>query len=41
MPGGWVCSASFKGALGTTDVSRVAAGQRPLCTLFSKDQRAF
>jgi hypothetical protein len=41
MPGGWVCSASFKGALGPTDVSRVAAGQRSVAKLFSKDQRAF
>jgi hypothetical protein len=41
MPGGWVCSASFKGALGTTDVSRVAAGERPARKLFSKEQRAF
>jgi hypothetical protein len=41
MPGGWVCSASFKGALGKTDVSRVAAGQRSVRKLFSKDQRAF
>ena len=41
MPGGWVCSASFKGSLGTTDVRRVAAGQRPVRKLFSKDQRGF
>jgi hypothetical protein len=41
MPGGWVCSASFKGALGTTDVARVAAGERPIRKLFSKGQRTF
>jgi hypothetical protein len=41
MPGGWVCSASLKGALGTTDVKRVAAGDRPIRKLFSKEQRAF
>jgi hypothetical protein len=41
MPGGWVCSASFKGALGTTDVTRVAGGERPIRKLFSKGQRAF
>ena len=41
MPGGWVCSASFKGALGTTDVHRVAAGGRSIRKLFSKGQRAF
>jgi hypothetical protein len=28
MPGGWVCSGSLKNALGTTDVKRVAAGDR-------------
>jgi hypothetical protein len=41
MPGGWVCSASFKGALGTTDVTRVASGDRSIRKLFSKEQRAF
>jgi hypothetical protein len=41
MPGGWVCSGSLKGALGTTDVNRVAAGRRSIRKLFSKDQRAF
>lgn len=41
MPGGWVCSGSLKGALGTTDVNRVAAGDRPVRKLFSKEQRAF
>jgi hypothetical protein len=41
MPGGYVCSASLKGALGTTDVKRVAAGGRAISKLFSKEQRAF
>ena len=41
MPGGWVCSGSFKGALGTSDVTQVAAGERPIRKLFSKEQRAF
>jgi len=41
MPGGWVCSASFKGALGTRDVAKVATGKRSVRKLFSKDQRAF
>jgi hypothetical protein len=41
MPGGWVCSASFKGALGATDVASVTTGQRSVRKLFSKDQRAF
>jgi hypothetical protein len=41
LPGGWVCSASFKGSLGTTDVTSVATGQRSIRKLFSKQQRAF
>jgi hypothetical protein len=41
MPGGYVCSASMKGALGTTDVKRVAAGDRPIRKLYSREQRAF
>jgi hypothetical protein len=41
MPGGWVCSASFKGTLGQSDVSQAVAGQRPIRKLFSKQQRAF
>jgi hypothetical protein len=41
MPGGWVCSGSLKGALGTTDVVRVARGGRAIRKLFSKAQRAF
>src|SRR5262245_5187632 len=41
MPGGWVCSASCKGSLGTTGVVSVASGGRPIRKLFSKGQRAF
>jgi hypothetical protein len=41
MPGGYVCSASLKGALGTTDVKEVASGTRAIRKLFSKEQRAF
>jgi hypothetical protein len=41
MPGGFVCSASMKGVLGTTDVKEVAAGRRAIRKLYSKEQRAF
>ena len=41
MPGGFVCSGSFKGKLGTTDVKDVLGGVRPVRKLFTKDQRAF
>jgi hypothetical protein len=42
MPGGYVCSASFKGALGPGDaVKQVAAGNRAIRKLYSKAQRAF
>jgi hypothetical protein len=41
MPGGYVCSASFKGALDTPQVKQVAAGERAARKLFSKPQRAF
>ena len=41
MPGGYVCSASFKGALETPQVKQVAAGERAVRKLFSKPQRAF
>jgi hypothetical protein len=41
MPGGYVCSASLKAALGTGGaVKATVAGERPLRKLFSKDQRA-
>ncbi|HEX5880072.1 MAG TPA: adenylate cyclase [Actinomycetota bacterium] len=42
MPGGYVCSASFKGSLGPGDaVKQVAAGDRAIRKLYSKGQRAF
>jgi len=41
MPGGYVCSASFKGALASPQVRQVAAGERPIRKLYSKEQRAF
>jgi len=42
MPGGYVCSASFKGALGPGNaVRQVAAGDRAIRKLYSKEQRAF
>jgi hypothetical protein len=41
MPGGYVCSASMKTSLGTTEVKQVAEGKRPLRKLFSKEQRKF
>ena len=40
MPGGFVCSASMKGAPDTA-VQDVTAGSAPLRKLFSKEQRAF
>ena len=39
MPGGFVCSGSFKGE--TRGVKEAAAGERPLSKLFSGEQRAF
>jgi hypothetical protein len=41
MPGGFVCSGSYKGTLGQHDVKEVLMGQRPVRKLFSKQQRAF
>ncbi len=42
MPGGFVCSGSLKGTLGTTEVREAAVlGTRRISTLFSKEQRAF
>lgn len=41
MPGGFVCSASFKGATTAAEVREVVKGDRPPRRLFSKDQRAF
>jgi hypothetical protein len=41
MPGGFVCSASFKGVCTGKEVLEVTAGDMPLSSLFSKGQRAF
>jgi len=41
VPGGFVCSGSFKGRTSGSDVRDVANGQKPLRKLFSKQQRAF
>src|SRR5512137_1758479 len=41
MPGGFVCSASFKGVCSGKEVLDVTAGTMPLRKLFSKEQRAF
>jgi hypothetical protein len=41
MPGGFVCSASFKGTCSGKEVLDVTAGTMPLRKLFSKEQRAF
>ena len=41
MPGGFVCSGSYKGKLGRSDVRPVLFGERPIRKLFSKSQRAF
>jgi hypothetical protein len=41
MPGGFVCSASFKGLCGGQEVLDVSAGTLALRKIFSKEQRAF
>jgi hypothetical protein len=41
MPGGFVCSGSYKAALRPGRVREVLSGQRPIRKLFSKGQRAF
>jgi hypothetical protein len=41
MPGGYVCSGSYKGQLKAGPVKEVLAGVRPIHKLFSKQQRAF
>ena len=41
LPGGFVCSGSFKGQLKTDRVKQVLVGERPISKLFSKAQRAF
>jgi hypothetical protein len=41
VPGGFVCSASFKGTCTGKEVLDMTAGKMPLGALFSKEQRAF
>lgn len=41
MPGGFVCSASYKGVCPTKQARDVTAGVAPVSSLFSKEQRAF
>jgi hypothetical protein len=41
MPGGYICSASMKGSPAADGVKAVAAGDRPIHKLFSKQQQAF
>ncbi len=41
MPGGYVCSGSFKVKLGNEAVRNVLLGERPIRKLFTKRQRAF
>jgi hypothetical protein len=41
MPGGYVCSASFKGSVDNTTIKEAVLGEKGLRKLFSKRQRAF
>jgi hypothetical protein len=41
MPGGFVCSASFKGVADNAEILEAVAGRRAIRKLFSKEQRAF
>ena len=41
LPGGFVCSASFKGRCTAQEVLEAVRGDQPLRSLFSKEQRAF
>ncbi len=41
VPGGFVCSASFKGRTTGEDIAAAVTGQIPLRKIFSKEQRAF
>jgi hypothetical protein len=41
MPGGFVCSGSYKATLRPGRVREVLGGQRPIRKLFTKEQRAF
>jgi hypothetical protein len=41
LPGGFVCSASFKGRSSGEEILRAVAGEMPLRKVFSAEQRAF
>jgi hypothetical protein len=41
MPGGYVCSASFKGVADNAAIREVGFGRAPISKLFSKEQRGF
>jgi hypothetical protein len=41
MPGGFICSASYKGVATGQEVLDVTAGTMPIRSLFSREQRAF
>jgi hypothetical protein len=41
MPGGFVCSASFKGTADADKTKRVSLGKAPIRKVFNKEQRAF
>lgn len=41
LPGGYVCSGSFKAKLGDGYVKPAVAGERPISSLFDEPQRAF
>ena len=41
MPGGYVCSASFKGSADNAAIREVGFGRAPIGKLFSKEQRSF
>jgi hypothetical protein len=41
MPGGYVCSGTLKEAVGNRDVRQVVTGERPVGSLFTKQQKAF
>jgi exopolyphosphatase / guanosine-5'-triphosphate,3'-diphosphate pyrophosphatase len=41
VPGGFVCSGSFKGKSTAADIRNAIHGEKPLSKLFSKGQRAF
>ena len=41
LPGGFVCSGSFKAKLGDGYVKPAVAGERPISSLFDEPQRAF